>query len=59
MFQRSDLIVKTCARLNPWRVIYMPGDNTLPLEIVRSNHMLAVMKSHKNVDMVGTKGVGR
>jgi ribose transport system substrate-binding protein len=50
----GDLIVKACAGLNPCRVVYMPGDNTLPLEIDRTNHMLAVIKSHKNVDLVGT-----
>lgn len=49
----GDLIVKACAGLNPCRVVYMPGDNTLPLEIDRTNHMLAVIKKHKNVDLVG------
>ncbi|MGH9106726.1 MAG: sugar ABC transporter substrate-binding protein [Acidimicrobiales bacterium] len=50
----GDLIVKACAGLNPCRVVYMPGDNTLPLEIDRTHHMLAVIKKHKNVDLVGT-----
>jgi ABC-type sugar transport system substrate-binding protein len=32
----------------------MPGDDTLPLEIDRTNNMLAVIKKHKNVDLVAT-----
>jgi ribose transport system substrate-binding protein len=49
----GDLIVKACAGLDPCRVVYMPGDNTLPLEIDRTNHMLAVIKKHKDIDLVG------
>ena len=49
----GDLIVSACGSLNPCRVVYMPGDNTLPLEIDRTNHMLAVIKAHKDIDLVG------
>jgi ribose transport system substrate-binding protein len=50
----GDLIVSACGMLNPCQVVYMPGDNTLPLEIDRTNHMLAVIKTHKNIDLVAT-----
>jgi ribose transport system substrate-binding protein len=50
----GDLIVKACTGLNPCQVVYMPGDDTLPLEIDRTNNMLAVIKKHKNVDLVAT-----
>ena len=49
----GDLIVKACAGLDPCRVVYMPGDNTLPLEIDRTDHMLAVIKKDKDIDLVG------
>jgi ribose transport system substrate-binding protein len=49
----GNLIVEACAGMNPCHVVYMPGDNTLPLEIDRTNHMLAVIKSHKNIDLEG------
>lgn len=48
----GELVVQACAGLNPCRVAYLPGDNTLPLEIDRTNHVMAVLKAHKNIDVV-------
>jgi ribose transport system substrate-binding protein len=48
----GDLIVKACAGKSNCQVAYMPGDNTLPLEIDRSNAMEKVVKAHKNIDLL-------
>ncbi len=50
----GDLIVKACAGIKKCQVVYMPGDNTLPLEIDRTNHMKTVVSKHKNIDLVAT-----
>lgn len=48
----GNLIVKACAGMKQCQVEYMPGDNTLPLEIDRTKHVMAVVQKHKNIDML-------
>ncbi len=50
----GDLIVDACKGIKKCQVAYMPGDNTLPLEIDRTNHAMAVLKKHSNIDVVAT-----
>jgi ribose transport system substrate-binding protein len=50
----GNLIVQACQGINPCRVAYLPGDNTLPLEIDRTNHVMAVVKQHPNIQVVAT-----
>ena len=49
----GDLIVQACAAVYPCRVVYMPGDNTLPLEIDRTHHAVAALKNHSNIHLLG------
>lgn len=48
----GNLIVQACQGINPCRVAYMPGDNTLPLEIDRTSHVMAVLSQHSNIKVV-------
>ncbi len=48
----GQLIVKACANISPCEVEYMPGNNAEPLEIDRTNSMLAVVKGHSNIHML-------
>ncbi|MGH3262670.1 MAG: sugar ABC transporter substrate-binding protein, partial [Trebonia sp.] len=50
----GNLIVEACKRIKDCQVAYMPGDNTLPLEIDRTNHAMAVLKKHSNIHVVAT-----
>jgi ribose transport system substrate-binding protein len=50
----GNLIVQACQGISPCRVAYLPGDNTLPLEIDRTNHMMAVVKQHPSIHVVAT-----
>ena len=50
----GNLIVQACQGVSPCRVAYLPGDNTLPLEIDRTNHVMAVVKQHPNIQVVAT-----
>jgi ribose transport system substrate-binding protein len=50
----GNLIVQACQGINPCRVAYLPGDNTLPLEIDRTKHVMAVVQSHSNIKIVAT-----
>lgn len=50
----GHLIVQACQNVNPCRVAYLPGDNTLPLEIDRTKHVMAVVKQHPNIQVVAT-----
>lgn len=50
----GNLIVQACKGIKQCQVVYMPGDNTLPLEIDRTNHVMAVLKKHSNIDVVAT-----
>jgi ribose transport system substrate-binding protein len=50
----GNLIVQACQGVSPCRVAYLPGDNTLPLEIDRTNHVMAVVKQHSNIQVVAT-----
>lgn len=48
----GDLIVQACQGVDPCRVAYLPGDNTLPLEIDRTKHVMAVLSRHANIKVV-------
>lgn len=50
----GNLIVQACQGVSPCRVAYLPGDNTLPLEIDRTNHVMTVVKQHPNIQVVAT-----
>jgi ribose transport system substrate-binding protein len=50
----GNLIVQACKGIKSCQVAYMPGDNTLPLEIDRTNHVMAVLKKYKNIKVVAT-----
>jgi ribose transport system substrate-binding protein len=50
----GNLIVQACQNVNPCRVAYLPGDNTLPLEIDRTKHVMAVVKQHPDIQVVAT-----
>jgi ribose transport system substrate-binding protein len=48
----GNLIVQACQGINPCRIAYLPGDNALPLEIDRTNHVMAVLKQHPNIKVL-------
>jgi ribose transport system substrate-binding protein len=48
----AGLIVKACAGKNPCNVVYMPGINTLPLEVARNRGIDSVLKNHPNVKII-------
>jgi ribose transport system substrate-binding protein len=48
----GNLIVQACQGIDPCRVAYLPGDNALPLEIDRTNHVMAVLRQHGNIKVV-------
>jgi ribose transport system substrate-binding protein len=48
----GNLIVQACQGISPCQVAYLPGDNTLPLEIDRTKHMQAVVSQHSNIKIV-------
>jgi len=50
----GQLIAEACKGIKSCQVAYMPGDNTLPLEIDRTNHAMAVLKKYKNIKVVAT-----
>lgn len=50
----GTLMVDACKGVKSCQVAYMPGDNTLPLEIDRTKHVMAVLKKHKNIKVVAT-----
>ena len=41
-----------CAKLNPCNVVYEPGDNTLPAEVVRTGAFNAYLKKHPNIKVL-------
>jgi ribose transport system substrate-binding protein len=48
----GQLIIDACAHLSPCQVEYMPGNNAEPLEIDRTNAVLATVKGHANIHML-------
>jgi ribose transport system substrate-binding protein len=48
----AGLIVKACAGKNPCNVVYMPGINTLPLEVARNRGLDGVLKQHPNIKII-------
>lgn len=49
----GQLIADACKGIAKCQVVYMPGDNTLPLEIDRTAHVEAVLKTHSNIELDG------
>lgn len=49
----GKLILQACQGISSCQVEYMPGDNTLPLEIDRTHAMVAAVSGHHNIDMLG------
>jgi ribose transport system substrate-binding protein len=48
----AEAVVEACAKLDPCNVVYEPGDNTLPAEVVRTGAFNAYLKSHPNVKVL-------
>jgi ribose transport system substrate-binding protein len=48
----ADAVVDACATLNPCNVVYEPGDNTLPAEVVRTAAFNSTLKSHPNIKVL-------
>ena len=48
----GKLITAACQGISPCQVAYLPGDNSLPLEIDRTKHVMAVVKQHPNIKIV-------
>jgi len=54
----AKLIIQACAKKNPCRVIYMPGDNTLPLETARTKGLNSVLSKHPSIKIVADQQGG-
>jgi ribose transport system substrate-binding protein len=54
----GQLFVDFCKGKNPCPVAYMPGDNTLPLEIVRTDAVKEVIAKSPNIKLVATPSGG-
>jgi ribose transport system substrate-binding protein len=50
----GDLVVKACRGVNPCHVEYLTGTEKLPLTVDRTDHLMAVVKTHSNIQIVGT-----
>src|SRR5262249_3805620 len=48
----AGLIVKACANKNPCNVVYMPGINSLPLEVARNRGLDGVLKQHPSIKII-------
>jgi len=48
----AEAVVDACAKLDPCNVVYEPGDNTLPAEVVRTGAFNAVLKSHPTIKVL-------
>lgn len=49
----GKLIIQACQGISSCQVEYMPGDNTLPLEIDRTRAVVAAVSGHHNIHMLG------
>ena len=54
----GKLVVQGCRGINPCEVLWLPGLPTLPLEKARQDGLYSVIKSHKNIKVVGTAAGG-
>ena len=54
----GQLVVQGCRGINPCEVLWLPGLPTLPLEKARQDGLYSVIKSHKNIKVVGTVAGG-
>jgi len=54
----GKLVVQGCRGINPCEVLWLPGLPTLPLEKARQDGLYSVVKSHKNIKVVGTAAGG-
>jgi ribose transport system substrate-binding protein len=54
----GKLVVQGCSGINPCEVLWLPGLPTLPLEKARQDGLYSVIKSHKNIKVVGTVAGG-
>ena len=54
----GQLVVQGCRGINPCEVLWLPGLPTLPLEKARQDGLYSVIRSHKNIKVVGTVAGG-
>lgn len=54
----AHAVVNACANLNPCNVVYEPGNNTLPAEVVRSAAFNSYLKSHSNIKVISEQQGG-
>jgi ribose transport system substrate-binding protein len=50
----ADMAIAACGTLSTCQVAYMQGDPALPLDVARTNAVVAELKTNPNVDLVGT-----
>jgi ribose transport system substrate-binding protein len=48
----GKLAIDACGTLNPCNVVYLQGDPTLPLDVARTNAVLAELKTDKHVKLL-------
>jgi ribose transport system substrate-binding protein len=48
----AQAVVDACAKLNPCNVVYEPGDNTLPAEVVRTGAFNAYLKKYPDIKVL-------
>lgn len=50
----ADMAIAACGSLSTCQVAYMQGDPALPLDVARTNAVVAALKGDSSVDLVGT-----
>jgi len=51
-------VVKSCAGIDPCKVLWLPGLPTLPLEVARQDGLYSIIKPHKNIKVIATAAGG-
>lgn len=50
----ADMAISACGSTSPCQVAYMQGDPALPLDVARTNAVVAKLKTDSKIDLVGT-----
>lgn len=54
----AKAVVMACATLNPCNVVYEPGNNTLPSEVIRTNAFNAYLKKYPHIKVLAEQQGG-
>ena len=54
----AKAVVMACGKLNPCNVVYEPGNNTLPAEVIRTNAFNAYLKKYPHIKVLAEQQGG-